>query len=333
MLGSKAEVGEVIARSAERTEVKKEKPEPVTSINWEGKEGKNVDGIGDLGIHDRARRKRRRQAVRDLEGTDDGEVGGDLDRPRLCKPTPGGNGGRPGNQEGRLSKTTWSGSKTTTGGKCKPTTGGNGGRPGSGEGRLHKSTTGGNGKSTAGGTVEEGGSDDEATATTDPLTEDEEDFSEDENWEWLQDRFGEGARGQPFQLQVGSPEDDAVEDNWDNMEKICMGLEPPQLWSGERVSGHNKRQLRRENKRKRIERQEAQPTTTYWKRHAGKFAMPSPRHRPLFTLTIATLHKISSITSTVQYHYPLISVGDKAPTAAQYALTESTGYLNDIFFI
>ena len=43
-----------------------------------------------------------------------------------------------------------------------------------------------------------------------------------------------------------------------------------------------------------------------------------------------TLH--NGITSTVQYHYPLISVGDKA-TAAQYALTDSAGYLNYIFFI
>eukprot|EP00956_Cyclotella_meneghiniana_P040117 scaffold187218_cov74-Cyclotella_meneghiniana.AAC.2 len=50
---------------------------------------------------------------------------------------------------------------------------------------------------------------------------------------------------------------------------------------------------------------------------------PEARMRP-------TLH--NSITSTVQYHYPLLSVGDKA-TAAQYALAESTGYLNYICFI
>ena len=42
-----------------------------------------------------------------------------------------------------------------------------------------------------------------------------------------------------------------------------------------------------------------------------------------------TLH--NGTTSTVQYHYPLISVGDKA-TAAQYALTDSAGCLNYIFF-
>ena len=50
---------------------------------------------------------------------------------------------------------------------------------------------------------------------------------------------------------------------------------------------------------------------------------PEARMRP-------TLH--NSITSTVQYHYPLISVGDKA-TAAQYALTESGGYLNYLSYL
>ena len=280
MLGSKAEVGELIARSAERMESSRVMPTQIISDNGGGNEGKISVENEELGIHDRARRRRRRQAIRDPEGTDDGEMGGDLDRTRQSKPTPGGNGGRPGKQEGRLHK-------STSGGNDKSTTGGKGGRPGSGEGRLNKSTTGGNGKSTSGGNGKSttggkahGRDGDEATASTDPLTEDELDFSEDENWEWLQERFNNEATGRPFQLQLGSEEEEGVEDNWENMEKICSGLEPPSLWSGERVSGHNKRQLRRENKRKRIKRQEGQPTSSYWTSHAGEFAMPTPRHRP-----------------------------------------------------
>jgi hypothetical protein len=41
------------------------------------------------------------------------------------------------------------------------------------------------------------------------------------------------------------------------------GLDPPQLASGERVCGKNKRQLRRENKAKRIKAQERQVEPTY----------------------------------------------------------------------
>jgi len=51
-------------------------------------------------------------------------------------------------------------------------------------------------------------------------------------------------------------------------------MRPPQLAAGERVSGHNKRSLKRENKQKRIERQQKQTAPTYWKEHEGEFVVP-----------------------------------------------------------
>ena len=87
--------------------------------------------------------------------------------------------------------------------------------------------------------------DDEGTAATEPMSDDE----EEENWEWMQG--------------------------------ICSGLDPPTLWSGERVSGQNKSQHRRENKRTRIARQEAQPSSSYWARHKGDFVIPPPAGKNL----------------------------------------------------
>jgi hypothetical protein len=52
------------------------------------------------------------------------------------------------------------------------------------------------------------------------------------------------------------------------------GLKPPTLASGERINGSNKRQMRRENKRNRIQRQEGQQETSYWTTHRGQFVMP-----------------------------------------------------------
>eukprot|EP00956_Cyclotella_meneghiniana_P024898 scaffold50779_cov23-Cyclotella_meneghiniana.AAC.1 len=52
------------------------------------------------------------------------------------------------------------------------------------------------------------------------------------------------------------------------------GLAPPKLASGERINGSNKKQHRRENKRKRIQKQEEQPEQTYWSKYEGKFEMP-----------------------------------------------------------
>lgn len=48
------------------------------------------------------------------------------------------------------------------------------------------------------------------------------------------------------------------------------GLNPAELKTGERIGGSNKRQLRRENKAKRIEKQEGQEETTYWSSHGRR---------------------------------------------------------------
>eukprot|EP00956_Cyclotella_meneghiniana_P042622 scaffold248725_cov109-Cyclotella_meneghiniana.AAC.1 len=69
--------------------------------------------------------------------------------------------------------------------------------------------------------------------------------------------------------------DDEEEDNWQWMESIALGLEPPTLWSGERVSGANKAQHRRQNKLNRIEKQEKQREQSYWTTHEGKFRLPT----------------------------------------------------------
>eukprot|EP00956_Cyclotella_meneghiniana_P025446 scaffold53123_cov73-Cyclotella_meneghiniana.AAC.1 len=91
--------------------------------------------------------------------------------------------------------------------------------------------------------------DDQATAATEPMSDDEFDDEEEENWAWMQ--------------------------------RICTGLDPPSLWSGERINGANKRQHRRENKATRIERQEAQPSSSYWASHKGEFTIPPPAGKNL----------------------------------------------------
>jgi hypothetical protein len=55
------------------------------------------------------------------------------------------------------------------------------------------------------------------------------------------------------------------------------GLEPPELSTGQRIDGNNKRQLRRENKAKRISKQEAQKETSYWSRYKGDFVVPEQK--------------------------------------------------------
>ena len=58
------------------------------------------------------------------------------------------------------------------------------------------------------------------------------------------------------------------------------GLAFPVLASGARVDGSNKRLHRRENKHKRISKQEAQEETSYWAWQQGLFAIPTPKARP-----------------------------------------------------
>eukprot|EP00956_Cyclotella_meneghiniana_P033197 scaffold94341_cov129-Cyclotella_meneghiniana.AAC.1 len=71
--------------------------------------------------------------------------------------------------------------------------------------------------------------------------------------------------------------DDEEEENWEYMEDIALGLKPPTLWSGERVSGSNKAQHRRQNKLFRIEKQESQKEQSYWTKYEGKFKMPTEK--------------------------------------------------------
>jgi hypothetical protein len=52
------------------------------------------------------------------------------------------------------------------------------------------------------------------------------------------------------------------------------GLQPPQLADGSRVNGDNKRQLKKENKEKRIEKQINQEPVSHWANHEGNFKMP-----------------------------------------------------------
>jgi hypothetical protein len=59
--------------------------------------------------------------------------------------------------------------------------------------------------------------------------------------------------------------------------KKWPGLNPPELKTGERIGGSNKRQLRRENKAKRIEKQEGQEETTYWSSYKGEFVLPEKK--------------------------------------------------------
>jgi hypothetical protein len=55
------------------------------------------------------------------------------------------------------------------------------------------------------------------------------------------------------------------------------GLKPPELQTGERINGDNKRKLKRENKARRIEKQATQQENSYWSRHKGEFKIPVPK--------------------------------------------------------
>jgi hypothetical protein len=52
------------------------------------------------------------------------------------------------------------------------------------------------------------------------------------------------------------------------------GLRPPQLADGSRVNGENKRQLKRENKTRRIEKQINQEPVSHWATYEGNFTLP-----------------------------------------------------------
>eukprot|EP00956_Cyclotella_meneghiniana_P003235 scaffold3946_cov41-Cyclotella_meneghiniana.AAC.2 len=60
-------------------------------------------------------------------------------------------------------------------------------------------------------------------------------------------------------------------------ESTWAGMDPPRLASGARINGQNKKQHRRENKRKRISKQEQQLEQSYWTKYEGKFRMPEQK--------------------------------------------------------
>jgi hypothetical protein len=57
-------------------------------------------------------------------------------------------------------------------------------------------------------------------------------------------------------------------------EEKFVGLKPPTLESGAQIDGTNKRQLRQENKQRRIRKQEEQEESSYWSHYKGEFVMP-----------------------------------------------------------
>jgi hypothetical protein len=64
---------------------------------------------------------------------------------------------------------------------------------------------------------------------------------------------------------------------WDANPPLHWDLDPPRLEAGGRVDGSNKRQLRRENKARRIAAQELQQESSFWTTHAGEFVAPEKK--------------------------------------------------------
>ena len=63
-------------------------------------------------------------------------------------------------------------------------------------------------------------------------------------------------------------------------EALAPGLNPPVMPAGRPATGGGKNVLRKANKRRRRELQEAQPPTTYWERHHGKAQWAAKSRRP-----------------------------------------------------
>eukprot|EP00956_Cyclotella_meneghiniana_P012279 scaffold17443_cov38-Cyclotella_meneghiniana.AAC.10 len=94
--------------------------------------------------------------------------------------------------------------------------------------------------------------------------------------------FGEleGLRRGPGVSRTGSRRGGEAEGEMDGStlgreaRPLYEGLEPPRLSCGDRVNGQNKRQLRRENKIKRINKQLQQQQKSYWTSYKGEFELP-----------------------------------------------------------
>ena len=109
-------------------------------------------------------------------------------------------------------------------------------------------------------------------------------------WIWAEDgkHSGVGSR-----LQV-APESDLARETpgatapapstaddatmWHNLS--TQGINHATLDSGARVDGQSKKQLRRENKARRIQKQVAQQRQTYWSKYRGNFDIPTPKQAP-----------------------------------------------------
>ena len=58
------------------------------------------------------------------------------------------------------------------------------------------------------------------------------------------------------------------------------GLKAPTLTTGERINGKNKRQLKKENKARRLEKQVQQQEQTYWSKYKGEKKLPAAKEGP-----------------------------------------------------
>jgi hypothetical protein len=225
LIGNKATLASLVVEKPEEVKLKVEKEV------WEAKvkdlELRSEQEVGELellldngqgktcvefGVHDRARRKRRKLEVAEA---------------RLVEGTPMGTGAgaglvggaTPGTEEGGGQG---EGTAMGTGGGEKPF----GGAARSSSGETPGAKSGAKERKISPFIIN-----DDDTATTEAETSDEESLGEEEE-----------------QVDDGEP----VTVEWSANPPLHWGLEPPRVGEGVRVSGVNKRQLRRENKAKRI---------------------------------------------------------------------------------
>ena len=84
-------------------------------------------------------------------------------------------------------------------------------------------------------------------------------------------------------------------------ESHTTGLDPPRLDSGDIVTGANKKQLRKENKRRRRGQQEAQDPASYWNVQRGEFSVPTLKQQ-------ATKHRGGMCPSGLALEHPAAKV-------------------------
>jgi hypothetical protein len=101
--------------------------------------------------------------------------------------------------------------------------------------------------------------------------------AEETDTDWETDEEG-GLDGNDSETMESEDWDAHPPQHW-NIEdpRVTAGLGPPRLLSGSRVDGSNKRQLRRENKARRIRQQELQREAIFWSDYQGGFEAPEKR--------------------------------------------------------